>query len=98
LGISPAGAADALSLRIANLVVGNDEYAPALEMTLLGATLGFESDAVIAVSGASCECKVGQDHVAANAAVEVAAGSILQCGSTTDGARTYLAVRGGLDV
>ena len=42
LGISPAGAADAISLRIANLLVGNDEYAPALEMTLLGATLEFE--------------------------------------------------------
>ena len=42
LGISPAGAADALSLRIANLLVGNDENAPALEMTLLGATLEFD--------------------------------------------------------
>ena len=41
LGISPAGAADPLSFRIANLLVGNDEdeNVPALEMTLLGATL-----------------------------------------------------------
>ena len=42
LGISPCGAADAVSLRIANLLVGNDEYAPALEMTLLGATVEFD--------------------------------------------------------
>ena len=32
LGISPCGAADSLSLRIANLLVGNDQYAPALEV------------------------------------------------------------------
>jgi antagonist of KipI len=83
LGISPAGAADALSLRMANLLAGNNANAPALEMTLLGA---------------SAECKLGQNRVAANAAVEVPAGSVLQCGSTTDGARCYLAIQGGIDV
>ena len=98
LGISPAGAADALSLRIANLLVGNDENAPALEMTLLGATLEFEEHAIIAICGASCDCKVGQNRVAANVAAEVSPGSVLQCGSTTDGARSYLAIQGGFDV
>ncbi|HEY4934722.1 MAG TPA: biotin-dependent carboxyltransferase family protein [Terriglobales bacterium] len=98
LGISPAGAADSLSLRIANLLVGNGEYAPALEMTLLGASLEFEEGAVVAVSGAQCDCKAGQNKVRANEAVEIAAGSVLQCGSMTDGARCYLSIRGGLDV
>ncbi len=98
LGISPAGAADALSLRIANLLVGNDENAPALEMTLLGATLTFEEPATVAITGARCECKLGSDTVPINQAVEVPSGSVLQCGSTTDGARCYLAVQGGLDV
>jgi antagonist of KipI len=98
LGISPAGAADALSLRIANRLVGNDESAPALEMTLLGATLEFDDPAVIAISGASCECQVERKDIAVNTAVEVPAGSVLRCGSTTDGARSYLAVQGGIDV
>lgn len=98
LGISPAGAADALSLRIANLLVGNDENAPALEMTLLGATLKVDDAAVIAVCGANCECKLGGERLTANMAVKVAAGSVLHCGSTTDGARCYLAVQGGFDV
>ncbi len=98
LGISPAGAADALSLRIANLLVGNDENAAALEMTLLGATLAFDELAILALTGASCECKVGPNAVPLNQAVEVAAGSVLQCGSTTDGARSYLAIQGGFDV
>ena len=65
LGISPAGAADALSLRIANLLVGNDEYAPALEMTLLGATLEFEESAIVAISGANADCKLGPELASA---------------------------------
>ena len=98
LGISPCGAADAMSLRIANLLVGNDEYAPALEMTLLGATLEFDEATVIALSGASCECKVGSNRIELNTAVATPAGSVLQCGSTLDGARCYLAMQGGIDV
>ena len=98
LGISPAGAADALALRIANLLVGNEEYAPGLEMTLLGATFAFDVPAVVALSGASCECKLGSETVSANEAVAIAAGSVLQCGSTTNGARCYLAVQGGFAV
>lgn len=98
LGISPAGAADALSLRIANLLVGNDEYAPVLEMTLLGATLEFAEPAIVAIIGATCECRMGTKSIPANTAVQVNAGEALQCGSTTDGARSYLAVQGGFDV
>jgi antagonist of KipI len=98
LGISPAGAADALSLRIANLLVGNDENAAALEMTLLGPTLEFEGSAVVAISGASCDRKVGATEFSVNTVVEVPAGTVLRCGSTSDGARSYLAIQGGIDV
>ena len=98
LGISPAGAADALSFRIANLLVGNEENAPALEMTLLGATLEFDESAIIAITGADCECKAGPDQVPANTALEIPAGTVLQCGSMLTGARCYLAVQGGFDV
>src|SRR5208282_6328678 len=98
LGISPAGAADALSFRIANLLVGNGENAPALEMTLVGATLEFEQSAVVAVTGADCECKAGSENVPHNRAIGIAAGAVLQCGSMRTGARSYLAVQGGFDV
>jgi len=98
LGISPCGAADRLSMRIANRMVGNDEYAPALEMTLMGATLEFESDATIALAGANCGCVLAEERVGAFTPLPTAAGMVLHCGSTTDGARTYLAVRGGIEV
>ena len=50
LGVSPAGAADRISFRIANRLVGNREGAPVLEMTLVGASLEFEEAAVIAAA------------------------------------------------
>ena len=98
LGISPCGAADLVSMRIANRLVGNDDYAPALEMTLMGATLEFESACLIAITGASCECTIAGRQVSVYTALQVAAGAVLHCGSTTNGARTYLAVRGGIGV
>jgi len=98
LGISPAGAADRLSLRIANLLVGNEENAPALEMTLLGATLEFEERRIVALAGADCEAKIGTTFVRLGEAVEVPAGAVLKCAGMKTGARSYLAVQDGFDV
>ena len=53
-GISASGAADPLAFRAANLLcVGNPDNLPALEMTLAGPDLLFESPAIIAITGAN---------------------------------------------
>jgi antagonist of KipI len=93
LGVSPAGAADSISFQIANLLVGNDANAPALEITLLGPTLQFETTATIALSGYGTNVSLP-----INAVFEVAAGTTLVVGSLSEGARAYLAVRGGLAI
>jgi antagonist of KipI len=98
LGISSAGAADPLSLRLANLLVGNDESAAALEMTLLGATLEFEEASVVALAGATCDCRVGSEQAPIHMAFDFPAGTTIKCGSMTTGARCYLAIQGGVDV
>ena len=98
LGISPCGAADALSLRIANMLVGNAEFTPALEMTLLGATFEFDQRTIVAVSGGECDCRVGHYRVPTNVAIEVPAGGVLHCGSILGGSRAYLAFEGGISV
>ncbi len=98
LGVSPAGAADQLSFRIANRLVGNREGAPALEMTLVGASLKFEEAAVIAISGALCEVYIGDKACPLREALAVPAGATVACGNMARGARAYLAVRGGFDV
>ncbi len=94
LGISPAGAADALSLRIANRLVGNDENVAGFEMTLVGATLRFHQPCTIALAGAA----IASSAVPMLEAVRVDAGFVLECGPLWEGARTYLAIAGGADV
>ncbi len=91
LGVAASGAADALALRAGNLLVGNAENQPALEMTLVGATLEFEAGAVVALTGSDFAA-----GLPLGTAVEVAAGTILRCGASRSGARGYLAVRGGI--
>ena len=92
-GISASGAADPLALRAANLLVGNAENAAALEMTLTGGEFAFESPAVVALAGADFGASIATWQP-----VEVRAGEIVRCPSARDGARCYLAVRGGFDV
>lgn len=92
-GVSASGAADALALRAGNLLVGNTENAPAIEMTLQGGVFEFERDAVIALTGSD----FGAD-VPLWTAIEWKAGEQVRCGATRTGARCYLSVRGGIDV
>jgi antagonist of KipI len=92
-GISASGAADPLALRAGNLLVGNAENAPALEMTLTGGEFAFEGPAVIALAGADFGANIPPWQP-----VEVRAGDMVRCGPARNGARCYLAVRGGLDV
>lgn len=92
-GVSASGAADALALRAANLLVGNAENAPALEMTLTGGAFEFESAATIALAGSDFGA-----GLPLWTAVNMAAGSLVRCGPTREGARCYLAARGGIAV
>jgi len=90
-GVSASGAADALSLRAANLLAGNAENAAALEMTLVGPTLVFERGAVVVLGGSDFGA-----GLPLWTPVEVTAGQRLKFGATRSGARGYVAVRGGL--
>lgn len=91
-GVSPGGAMDRFAARVANLLVGNDENEPVLEMSLLGAELRFEADAVVAVGGAAAGV------LPAWQPVRVKAGEVLALAELRHGCRSYLAVAGGFAV
>jgi len=93
LGISASGAADALSLRAGNLLVGNAEGAAALEMTLAGGAFEFESGVLVALTGADFDASIPLWRT-----VEVKAGEQVRCGHARSRARGYLCVRGGIAV
>jgi biotin-dependent carboxylase-like uncharacterized protein len=98
LGVPRGGAADAHALRLGNLLLGNDEGAAALEVTLAGPDLLFEERAVVVLAGAPFEATLDGAPVPPWSAVEVPAGGRLDVGRATSGARACLCVRGGLEV
>ncbi|MBL9187401.1 MAG: 5-oxoprolinase subunit PxpB [Opitutaceae bacterium] len=91
-GVPLGGAADPLALRIANLIAGNDEQAAGLECTLVGPTLRFHRDTVIAWGGAETEALPGGRPIV------VRAGETLAIGALRRGCRGYLAIGGGVSV
>ena len=98
LGISASGAADSLSLRIGNLLVGNPENTPAIEMTLTGDTILFHSETFIALTGSKFKIDLDEKPFSFWDGTYVRAGQVLTIGPTLMGARCYLCVRGGLQV
>ena len=58
-GVSSGGALDPFGLRVANLLVGNDEGAAGLEMTLGGLQLRFEDERVVAWCGGEFDVRIG---------------------------------------
>lgn len=98
LGVSESGAADRRSLRLANRLVGNAEDAAAIEATMGSLTVRFESSVVVALTGAPCPVRVGGRAGSMYAPMHLRAGEVLELGAPDTGLRTYLAVRGGIDV
>jgi biotin-dependent carboxylase-like uncharacterized protein len=92
LGVPHSGAADTASLRLANRLVGNDEGAAAIELTFGGAALRFLDPAWVAVTGAP------MPGTEPNAPRHVPGGTLVGFGAPTAGVRSYVAVRGGIDV
>jgi antagonist of KipI len=98
MGVSASGAADAVSLRIGNRLVGNRESAAALEMTLLGGAFRFPQGGVVALTGSEFEAKVDGEAIEPWRARQMRPGEVLRMGPTRSGARSYLCVQGGIAV
>src|SRR5260221_5906554 len=98
LGIPLSGALDQFALRMANLLVGNDEGAATLEAALLGPELLFRKPAIVAVAGGEATPKLNGQVRPRNESFAVQAGDRLSFDYMKLGARLYIAVAGGIDV
>ena len=98
LGVSPSGAADAVALRLGNLLSGNEPGAAALEMTLVGGRYRFTEGAVIALAGADFGAKLDGQPIERWVPHAVRPGGALELGLTRTGARCYLCIAGGIQV
>jgi biotin-dependent carboxylase-like uncharacterized protein len=84
LGVPPSGAADPVAYELGNRLVGNPPGAAALEATLDGPVLRFDRPTTVALTGATT--------------AEVRTVEVLEVGRCAGGVRTYICVRGGIDV
>lgn len=99
VGVPPSGPMDDRALRLGNRLLGNAEGAAGLEITMSGPLLRFNTDAVVAVTGAEIPVTLDGEVQPLNSALLIKAGSTLSLGTIAgSGARSYLTLRGGLQV
>ncbi|MGH3342497.1 MAG: biotin-dependent carboxyltransferase family protein [Carbonactinosporaceae bacterium] len=98
LGVGQAGAADRGALRLANRLVGNPEGAAALEVTVGGLAVRARGELTVALAGAPCPITLDGRREACHTVLHLPAGAELRLGVPETGLRSYLAVRGGVDV
>ena len=97
-GVPVAGPMDWYSHRRANLLIGNEERAALLEITLIGPELRAGEETVCVVAGAEFVMTVNGVVTDGRTPFVVPPGGTLRFGERRQGVRAMLAFRGGLDV
>lgn len=97
-GMPVSGAMDTFSLRLANVLVGNDQSDAALEVTITGPEINFNGEIWFAITGADISAELNGYPVEMNRAVLADDGDILSFGDLQSGCRAYIAFSGGIDV
>jgi antagonist of KipI len=97
-GVSTSGALDCFALRVANLLVGNDQGAAGLEVTLGGLRLRFRDERIVAWCGGEFDVQIGSQRMPAGHIAHLRSGDELKFGRPRTGCRCWLAISGGVDV
>jgi urea carboxylase len=98
VGVPPSGPMDALSFRLGNRILGNEESAAGLEFTAAGPTLQFNAPAEICLAGADFGAKLDGVPVDLHTAIRIEPGQTLQIGRVSGaGMRGYLLIAGGIE-
>ncbi|UGS41031.1 urea carboxylase [Pseudocitrobacter corydidari] len=99
VGVPPSGPMDNRAQRLGNRLLGNPQGEAALEITLSGPTLRFNTAAVAVVCGASIPVTLDGIAQEMDQTFTIPAGSTLKIGEITGaGVRSYLCLRGGIQV
>ena len=98
IGVTRSGAADRAAAALANRLVGNDDAAAVLEVTAGGLRVRAGRTLLVAVTGAPAPVTVDGRAAPALAPLPLRPGQALALGVPPAGLRSYLAVRGGIDV
>ena len=97
-GMSVSGVMDTRAASLANILVGNDTNEAVIEITMMGPTMKFTEDEIIAETGGDLGAKIDGNPVERYRAVLVKAGQTLSFMGMYGGSRAYIAFAGGLDI
>lgn len=98
VGVPPSGPFDARSFRHGNKLLGNNDAAAGLEITLRGPTLRFNHDCAFVLAGATIDARLDDIAVECGRVVNARAGQTLTLGEIRGaGCRSYLLLAGGID-
>ncbi len=97
-GVPEAGVMDREAALIANLLVGNPENYPVIEVTVMGFELEVDKDILIAVSGADLNFQIDNVPMPMYETLNVKAGNRLKFSGVKKGARAYLAFAGKINI
>jgi len=96
-GLPVNGALDQFSARAANVLVGNAEHEPLLELTALDLRLKASADTLVSLTGAAALLEVGGREQPSWQPVSVRAGETVVVRGIHGGLRCYLAVHGSVE-
>src|SRR5438105_14887807 len=86
-GVSSGGVLDSFALRVANLLVGNDEGAAGLEITLGGLQLRFEDERIVAWCGGEFDVQIASRALPAGHVAQLQSGDDLKFANAQFGCR-----------
>ena len=100
LGFSASGAMDRRALRLANLLLNNEENDAVLEVTMVGPKFTFESPNCFVLTGADLKASLNGQVLETNRVYAAGAGDVVDFPQSfpSRGARAYIGFAGGLDL
>ena len=96
LGVPVSGACDLLAAARVNALLENDSSDAVLECTMQGPVLEFGEPTYIALSGGHMDAELNGEPIEMEQVYEVGQGSTLRCGHITEGLRSYIGIKGGI--
>ena len=98
IGIPTSGFMDQESAWAANKIVDNDREESLIEITLKGPTLLFNNNCTISITGGDFNPLINDIPIKMYESINVKSGDKLKINNTKNGARSYLAISGGINV
>ena len=97
IGVPTAGSLDSYSAELANTILHNKKTAAVIEITFGQGKFEFTTATDLCVTGGDFSPKINSEPIAMNQVYAIKKGAILSFGKRNYGARTYVAVVGGID-